>query len=98
MFVNEPVQNDVPVGIVNRRTEGLQAACEGSSTVMCVPIILPSLSPCQLAFCWRFKAATMCEFSKEEFITGLQTLGYGIPTNLVPPWMRGRFMVEDHGS
>lgn len=25
---------------------------------------------------WKFKAATQCEFSKEEFITGMTELGY----------------------
>lgn len=30
----------------------------------------------QLVVSWHMKAATMCEFSKQEFIGGLQALGY----------------------
>lgn len=30
----------------------------------------------QLVLSWHMKAATMCEFSKQEFISGLQALGY----------------------
>lgn len=29
----------------------------------------------QLVVSWHMKAATMCEFSKQEFIGGLQSLG-----------------------
>lgn len=29
----------------------------------------------QLVVSWHMKAATMCEFSKQEFIDGLETLG-----------------------
>ena len=29
----------------------------------------------QLVLSWHMKAATMCEFSKQEFIGGLQSLG-----------------------
>ena len=28
-----------------------------------------------LVLSWHFKAATMCEFSKEEFVSGMQRLG-----------------------
>lgn len=30
----------------------------------------------QLVLSWHMKAGTMCEFSKKEFIEGLQSLGY----------------------
>lgn len=30
----------------------------------------------QLVLSWHMKAATMCEYSKQEFIGGLQALGY----------------------
>jgi len=32
----------------------------------------------QLVLSWHMKAGTMCEFSKKEFIEGLQSLGYEI--------------------
>ncbi|CAL5372437.1 unnamed protein product [Camellia sinensis] len=35
----------------------------------------PNFSMHQLVLSWHMKAATMCEFSKQEFIGGLQALG-----------------------
>lgn len=29
-----------------------------------------------LLIAWKFKAATQCEFTKEEFVTGMTEIGY----------------------
>lgn len=30
-----------------------------------------------LILAWRFKAATQCEFTKDEFVNGMIEMGYG---------------------
>jgi hypothetical protein len=38
-------------------------------------LITATVDYLQLVISWHMKAATMCEFSKQEFIGGLQSLG-----------------------
>lgn len=35
----------------------------------------PARSPPQLVLSWHMGAATMCEYSRDEFVSGLQRLG-----------------------
>ena len=39
-------------------------------------LIHPTLIVFQLVLSWHMKAATMCEFSRQEFVGGLQSLGW----------------------
>nr|POE67949.1 hypothetical protein CFP56_77537 [Quercus suber] len=41
----------------------------------CLNAMIICLDFCTLVVSWHMKAATMCEFSKQEFIGGLQGLG-----------------------
>jgi hypothetical protein len=42
----------------------------------CRDALLPHFWPLfQLVLSWHMKAATMCEFSRQEFVGGLQSLG-----------------------
>ncbi|XP_027171185.1 DCN1-like protein 1 [Coffea eugenioides] len=44
-------------------------------TLLCSDILVDHQDIVMLVLSWHMKAATMCEFSKQEFIGGLQSLG-----------------------
>lgn len=45
----------------------------------CPSCFVPLWLPFQLQLSHRMQAATMCEYTKDEFLTGLRSLGYCLP-------------------
>ncbi|XP_042060223.1 DCN1-like protein 1 [Salvia splendens] len=65
-------------------------------TLMCTDLQVDPQDIVMLVVSWHMKAATMCEFSKQEFITGLQSLGIDSMEKLKEriPFMRSELKDE----